>query len=303
MISPVFFIPANAYLCSEHIKIKMKAFNIIIAVTLLIKTALFCQLEFQGELGNFTSASSFSYNPAGFIYVTDVYNNELIKLDTLGNNVDDIGGYGWSGGLFDMPIDVFSTTLNVYVADKNNNRIQIFDKDLNFLTEFTNKDEQEESFGYPLSCSVSSTGDLFIVDGENKKVIKYDQNGRFLLQFGSYDAGTYSLNNPARLAVTSDNKIVILDDSDLIFFDQYGNGLTRITAAKNLNNVNITFNNMVLTSPEEIFYSDLKAGSPKIIQLVLPGSEWNNFLEGMIIGNNLYLLTPRNILLFKIKKG
>lgn len=262
-----------------------------------------CQISYSGEIGKFQSASAFSYSPAGFFFITDAYTNELIKLDTLGRKIVDIGGYGWQSSSFDNPVDVFSTTLNVYVADKNNNRIGIFDKDLNFITQFSNNSGDDEEFGYPLSCCVSTNGDLFILDGENRKVIKYDQNGRFLLRFGSFDSGDFILSDPKSLTITHDNKVVVLDNTNLVFFDQFGNGLTRLAIGNDVKNVNVTFNNMVITSAQKIFTSDLQAPSPEITNLILPGNEWDNIVEGLIVGNNLYLLTPKNILLFKIKKG
>ena len=134
---------------------------------------------FQNALGKFTDASSFSYNPSGFFYVADRHTNEIFKIDTLGNIIKYIGGYGWDESNFDDPIFIFSTLLNVYVTDKNNHRIQIFDKDLNYITqlsnknlESTNKNLENSKFGYPLGCVVSSMGDFFVLDSENKRILK-----------------------------------------------------------------------------------------------------------------------------------
>jgi len=281
----------------------MKILYKIFICILFPLNSLLSQLLFQGNIGKFQSASSFSYNPAGFIFITDGNTNELIKIDTLGKRLNYIGGYGWENGSFDNPVDVYSTTLNIYVADKNNNRIQIFDKDLNFLSEFSNEGDQEETFRYPLSCGISSTGELFVLDGENKKVLRYDQNGRFLQQFGSFDSGDYVLSDPLKLAITSDNKIVVLDNSELVFFDQFGTGLTRLSVGENIRNLNITFNKLVITSTEKVFAADLYSESPRITELDLPEYENSDFVEGMMIGNTVYILTPKTILVFKIKKG
>lgn len=272
-------------------------------ILLLATNPVFPQFLFQGELGSFASASSFSYNPAGFFFITDAYTNELIKIDSSGNRLTDIGGYGWQGGSFDNPIDVYATTLNVYVADKNNNRIQIFDKDLNFITSFSNEGEQDETFGYPLSCCVSPNGELFILDGENKKIIRFDQNGRFLLQFGRFDSGEFVLSDPITLTITQDSKLVVLDDTDLVFYDQFGTGITRISVKNQIRNINVTFDKMVLTSDQKVFSSDLSSASPRIDELILPESDWDNFVEGILIGDKLYLLTSKNILVFKKEKG
>ena len=82
-------------------------------------------MHFQKKngFGDFTEATSFAINPAGFIYVTDAGENELIKLDTLGNVLIKRGGYGWTNATFDNPVHVFAQTLRIAVSDKNNHRI------------------------------------------------------------------------------------------------------------------------------------------------------------------------------------
>ncbi len=147
------------------------------------------KIQQVAEIGDFYQASSFSINAAGFIYVTDAGANEIIKLDTLGNELISIGGYGWSESAFDEPVDIFATTLNLYVADKNNHRIQFFDKDLNYLSEFgTNDiDNPDYAFAYPTSCATSNQGDFYILDSDNLRVLKYDLNGNFLIEIGNHD--------------------------------------------------------------------------------------------------------------------
>ena len=83
---------------------------------------------YQGSIGSFKNASAFYITSAGYLYVTDKNSDEVYKLDTLGNKLKDTGGYGWTEATFDQPSDVFATPLNVYVSDKNNHRIQRFDK-------------------------------------------------------------------------------------------------------------------------------------------------------------------------------
>jgi hypothetical protein len=107
------------------------------------------------EIGSFQSASSIAINQAGFIYVSNAGSNEIVKMDTLGNVIRTIGGYGWSASAFDYPIKIFANTLNVYVADRNNDRIQIFDKDLNYLSEISSR---KSSFQISAKCIGKFTG-------------------------------------------------------------------------------------------------------------------------------------------------
>ena len=131
---------------------------------------------YQYSIGKFKNASAFTITAAGILYVADASSDEIYKLDTLGNNLKDVGGYGWDEGAFDHPVDVFANPLSVYVTDKNNHRIQRFDKDLNFISLLYTRenDNPAERFGYPLSAVTSNQGDLFILDSENKRILKFD---------------------------------------------------------------------------------------------------------------------------------
>jgi DNA-binding beta-propeller fold protein YncE len=266
---------------------------------------------FQSELGKFADASSFTYSPSGYFYVTDRHTNEVFKIDTLGNIIKYIGGYGWDEYNFDDPIFIFSTLLNVYVTDKNNHRIQIFDKDLNYITqlsnqnlESTNKNLENSKFGYPLGCVVSSMGDFFVLDSENKRILKFDPSGNYLLQFGGYDAGKYSLSNPKRLAITNDNKIFTLDNENLIIFDQFGNGLLKVKLNADFTDLNITYNKLVLNNPGSIFFSSLAQNTFEIKKADLRNLENNaEIVEALITGDNLFVLTKKKIILFKMKKA
>ena len=135
---------------------------------------------------------------------------------------------------FDTPVDVFANTLNILVCDKQNHRVQAFDKDLNFISELYTRESEnpDERFGYPLSCALSSMGDLYVLDSENIRVLKFDLFGNFIQNFGGFDWGIYSLNHPKRLTVNFDNSVLVLDDTLLIVYDQFGNGREKINLNK-----------------------------------------------------------------------
>ena len=195
-----------------------------IILILLFNSLLFPQtFLFDKSFGDFDDASSFYINPAGYIYVTDIDTDEIFILDTLGNNIDFIGGYGWNESAFDTPVDIFADALRIFVADKNNHRIQRFDKNLNFIFEVSTRESEieEERFGYPLSAVISNLGDIFILDSENSRIIKFGLFGNFIQNFGGYDYGSYSLEQPKQLAVSMQNNIFVIDKNQIIIFDAY----------------------------------------------------------------------------------
>jgi len=202
--------------------------NYMSILLFIISVPVFSQnFVFNGNIGNFRSAKSFSINDAGFIFVIDSNNSEIIKLDTLGNIIKRIGGFGWQESSFDDPEDIFANTLYFYVADKNNNRIQIFDKDMNFLSSLKTNNNSEHSFQYPTSLAVSTQGDFYILDSDNSRILKYNLRGEFQFQIGGYDAGSFSLQSPKKISITSNQMILVVDQNNLIVFDSFGNGLSK----------------------------------------------------------------------------
>ena len=189
---------------------------------------------YERSFGDFENAASFYINPVGNISVADIDTDEIYVLDTLGNMIHSIGGYGWSNSAFDTPVDIFADALTIFVADKNNHRIQRFDKNLNFIFQVSTREREieEESFGYPLSAVTSNLGDIFILDSENSRIIKFDLFGNFLQNFGGYDYGNYSLEQPKQLAVSMQNNIFVIDKNQIIIFDAYGNGIVKREALK-----------------------------------------------------------------------
>ncbi|MGE5402389.1 MAG: NHL repeat-containing protein [Ignavibacteriales bacterium] len=269
------------------------------------------EFEFVTEIGKFTGASSFSFVPTGVIYVADAMDNEIYKIDTDGNLLRYIGGFGWDASSFDDPADIFATALKVYVSDRNNHRIQIFDKDLNFLNEVKfrndqgNNNAEDYRFGYPTSSGVSSMGDLFILDSENKRVLKFNITGEYALQFGNYQSGYYATNNPRKLAVTQDNRILVLDDSSIVVYDQFGAGLAKIRTNTDLVNINVTFDQLVLNSKDKIFATELLPGKETLLaEVKLSGYDFKSDIsEAFIYRDNIYILTQKQIVIFKRKKG
>ena len=144
------------------------------------------QFELIGEIGEFEQASSFFITPTGFIFISDTQRNEISKYDTAGSKIISIGGYGWGESSFDDPVDIYATTLDVYVTDMNNHRIQIFDKDLNYLSSFRSEqyESTDYSFAFPISCATSNQGDLFILDSDNSRLLKFNLTGDFLQDIG-----------------------------------------------------------------------------------------------------------------------
>lgn len=269
--------------------------------SIIIISISFAQsFEYQSSIGDFDNASSFFITANGNVYVTDSDKNEIILLDTLGNEIKTIGGYGWDENSFDDPTDVFADPLTVYVSDLNNHSIKRFDKNLNYISSLYKKESaySEEQFGYPLSCATSNLGDLYFLDSENKRIMKFDVFGNFITSFGGIDAGKYQLKNPKQLAISSGNNIYIIDGTKIIVFDHFGNGINIIETSLELIGIRILFDQLIVCTYDEIFLATLKSGDSKLTKIELSGNETKNIKSAILFNSKFYVLTSNSILIY-----
>ena len=276
--------------------------SVVTILFLLIGALTFPQkYQFESKIGQFVNASSFYISSAGFIYISDISTDEITAIDTLGNILKNIGGYGWRQSAFDNPADIFADALKVFVADKNNHRIQRFDKNLNFNFQILTRQSEveQERFGYPLSAVMSNQGDIFILDSENSRIVKFDIFGNFLQNFGGYDYGNYALQKPLQLAVSMQNNIFVIDGNQIIMFDQYGNGSGKITGIEEFTSIRIIFEWLTVTSNNKIYILNLRSPEMSLKEISLDGLEdKTEVVSALIFNNKLFVLTKKEILIF-----
>ena len=273
-----------------------------ILLILLQSIALPQTYIYQGSIGAFSNASSMHINAAGFLFITDSGNDEIYKMDTLGKVYKTTGGHGWSESTFDNPVNIYTTPLSVYIADKNNHSIKRFDRDLNPVSSLYTRDndDQNSRFGYPLSCVIATQGDLFILDSENKRVLKFDLFGNFIQNFGGYDYGKYALSNPKAMAGDYNNYLYVADGKNIFIYDQFGNGIGDIRGTEDFISINIVFNNLTINSKDKIFYYDLshRTGQLEDIKIDLDNTK-EEIKSSLIFNNKLYVLTSKEIEIFQ----
>jgi hypothetical protein len=279
--------------------------KLIISICIsVITTFSFAQkYQFDYNFGEFKNASSFYINPAGIIYVSDSNTNEIFSFDTSGNVQKEIGGFGWRESAFDEPVDIFADALKVFVADKNNHRIQRFDKNLNFNFQISTRDaeNEQESFGYPLSAVMSNQGDIYILDSENSRIVKFDIFGTFIQNFGSYDYGKYALSKPKQLAISNRNNIYVIDGKQIIIFDQYGNGIGKISGVEDFTSIRIIFEWMTVSTVKKIFLANLNSPDMSLKEITFESTQKvpEEIKSSFIFNDKLYILSKEVILVFK----
>jgi DNA-binding beta-propeller fold protein YncE len=89
--------------------------------------------------GQFRQVTDMTWDPAGNTYISDGYiNSRIAKVDKNGKWLKSFGGPGSGPGQFSNPHNIAADAQgNIYVADRGNNRIQVFDGDGKFLRQMT----------------------------------------------------------------------------------------------------------------------------------------------------------------------
>src|SRR5512140_636591 len=91
------------------------------------------------EDGRFRQVTDVAWDKAGNTFISDGYiNSRVAKVDKDGNWLKSWGDRGKAPGQFNTPHSIATDAKgNVYVADRGNHRIQVFDGDGEFLRQFT----------------------------------------------------------------------------------------------------------------------------------------------------------------------
>lgn len=99
----------------------------------------------------------------------------------------------------------------VIVADRSNNRVQIFDKDGNFLAKFGSSGNRPGQFDRPAGITTNTLNHIVVADKDNHRIQVFDESGQFLLKFGDRGRAVGYFNYPWGVATNSHNAIAVSD--------------------------------------------------------------------------------------------
>jgi peptidylamidoglycolate lyase len=165
---------------------------------------------------HFNLPADIAFASDGSFYVADGYGNRRIaKFSPQGKFLLDWGKEGTGPGEFAQPHSVAVDAAGlVYVADRNNARIQVFDGTGKFLHEW-----KSPELGRPWSLTIGPDNLLYVVDGGDLKpnppdrgqILKLDLTGKILAKwsrFGNQDGQIFWGHD---LAVGKDGAVYVGD--------------------------------------------------------------------------------------------
>ena len=257
-------------------------------------------------------AKAISVDLSGSIYISDAGNNCILKFSREGQVLKMVGGFGWSKEQFYSPLDIHaSSALDIFVADYNNERVQRFDQNLNYISSLYSDENWESAlqFGYPKSIASSVHGDLFLIDGENIRILKINSFGTPEMSFGDFAEGKGRLLQPIQIEISPDDRIYVSDSqaNKIIVYDYFGNYLSEIGSN-------------FLKQPQGIFYSSLKLllvadqGNQRIVAFTPDGNlgltwskitdeigSFQNPVDVVSFQRHVFVLDNDRVLVFELK--
>ena len=155
----------------------------------------------------FNRPSSLSFLPNGDFLVADGYgNSRVVHFTHDGEYVGQWGTKGAGDGEFDLVHDVaIDVRGRVYVADRRNQRVQVFDQQGRFLDKWTDLGVIQGLY------YVEREDVLYMTDGPNSRIIRVNMDGQVTGVLGEFGKTPGKLDIPHFVAVDSDGAIYSAD--------------------------------------------------------------------------------------------
>ena len=181
--------------------------------TLVMNTCTICVANFIDIQNNF--------------YCSMLFSHQVIRKSLTGdfNSIEIVAGTGFNGStsyMLNGPVDIFvDTTLDLYIADYNNNRIQFFPQGQLNATTLAGSTSIETTIDlfHPAGVTLDANKYLFIVDfGHNRIVANGPYGFRCIIGCNGTGSAANQLNTPRSMAFDTSGNIFVVD---------YGNNRTQ----------------------------------------------------------------------------
>ena len=163
----------------------------------------------------------------GSFYISDGYDNSrIIKFSKEGDYLFEWGIFGKKEGEFNVPHGIdLDANGNVYVADRENNRIQKFNEKGKFITQWKNN-TAEQLYSVVIDNNNNQVFGIDYINNDDaikkgSNIIRFDVNLKKQLQFGR----TAGYNG----AITRYHDIIVDDEGSIYVGDILGNTIQKFS--------------------------------------------------------------------------
>ena len=185
-------------------------------VSLLLRDA-------EGKISN--KVSDFvdlkSSNPSGIaadehgnFYITSASGHSISKYSKEGLHLATKENQGANLGELTHPCGVCVIDGKVYVCDRNNCRVQVFNRDLAPIRTFGCYGKEHGQFHWPYNLVQDNRGCVYITDCNNHRIQVFNKDGRFLHEFGNRGSERNGLKRPMGVSLAKDGNHVFVSEYD-----------------------------------------------------------------------------------------
>ena len=167
------------------------------------------------DLGN-SNPSGIAADEQGNVYVTSASGHSIAKYDKTGCCLASRDNQGSKLGELTNPCGISVIDGEVYVCDRNNSRVHVFDRNLNPVRAFGGQGRNPGQLHWPYDLTQDAEGHVYVTDCDNHRVQVFDKSGRFLHAFGTGSRGSEGsrLKRPMGISLSKDGQHVFVTEYD-----------------------------------------------------------------------------------------
>jgi DNA-binding beta-propeller fold protein YncE len=167
------------------------------------------------DASHFNRPTFLAFLPDSTMFVADGYNgNRVVKFDKNGKFVLAWGEKGAPGGNERRPgyfntvhgITADPMTRRVYVSDRSNRRMQVFDENGKFVDQWDFSRPSNTQF-----LMIPADRSLWAIEDTTSKVVKYDLEGHYLYSWGLLNDFPGSFLNPHGFSVDQEQNLYVAE--------------------------------------------------------------------------------------------
>ena len=195
----------NIWITDVELHVVMR-FNPAGQLTLILgKAGIAGESDKTYNIALFDRPADVAFDSADNIYVADGYgNSRVVKFDKDGNFIKTWGTKGSGAGQFNLVHNIAVDSKNtVYVIDRENRRIQLFDTNGEYLREWNN-------IGNPFGLAIVND-DFFVTDGKDGFIYRLDHSGKMIVKYGQPGKAAGQFLMPHAITVSPDKKIFVAE--------------------------------------------------------------------------------------------
>ncbi len=253
----------------------------------------------QYEVKGFQNAVSISPDNLGQIYVLDNKANQVIKLNENLVEVKRNGKQGWSEGLFDTPTSIdASTGLDIFICDGKNNRIERFDRNLNYISSLvTNLTTflPQYQFNTPISSILMNSNDMYVFDKDNNRVVIFKDGLNPVNSFGEYQNSNGRIERGRKMVKDKNNFIFIHDvgQNAVLKFDNFGSFIKKIKI-DTIYSISVYNNNLYLLTNNKIYSYNIEKNTFDDYYDLMEYKTISDFTDFVVLNEEKYLILEKN---------